>query len=81
MKKYKKYIKPYKVKERVPGETSYIIEEMMDRGIAKGDITQSDGIGTDNMTCIIVQFIDESQQQNKEIEAGNQEHVEPFSFA
>lgn len=38
------------------GETSFIIEEMMDQGIAKGDITLSDGTGTDNMTCIIVQF-------------------------
>jgi hypothetical protein len=36
------------------GETSFIIEEMMDHGIAKGDITMSDGTGTDNMTCIIV---------------------------
>jgi len=26
----------------------------MDQGIAKGDITQSDGTGTDNMTCIFV---------------------------
>ena len=40
------------------GETSFIIEEMMDHGIAKGDITMSDGTGTDNMTCIIVQFRD-----------------------
>lgn len=56
MKSYKKYIKPFKVKNRVIGETSYIIEEMMDRGIAKGDITLSDGIGTDNMTCIIIDF-------------------------
>ena len=54
MKTYKKYIKPHKVKQRNPGETSFIIEEMMDRGIAKGDLTNSDGIGTDNMTCIIV---------------------------
>ena len=54
MKTYKKYIKPHKVKSRNPGETSFIIEEMMDRGIAKGDLTNSDGIGTDNMTCIIV---------------------------
>jgi hypothetical protein len=36
------------------GETSFIIEEMMDHGIAKGDITMSDGTGTDNMTCIII---------------------------
>ena len=40
------------------GETSFIIEEMMDHGIAKGDITMSDGTGTDNMTCVIVQFLD-----------------------
>ena len=64
MKSYKKYIKPYKVKQRVPGETSFIIEELMDRGIAKGDISQSDGLGTDNMTCIIVQFIDGSSIEN-----------------
>lgn len=31
---------------------------MMDQGIAKGDITMSDGTGTDNMTCCIVQFRD-----------------------
>jgi hypothetical protein len=31
---------------------------MMDQGIAKGDITMSDGTGTDNMTCIIIQFRD-----------------------
>ena len=30
----------------------------MDQGIAKGDITMSDGTGTDNMTCIIVYFRD-----------------------
>ncbi len=41
-------------KSKPPGETSFIIEEMMDQGIAKGDITMSDGTGTDNMTCIIV---------------------------
>ena len=40
------------------GESSFIIEEMMDQGIAKGDITLSVGTGTDNMTCIIVQFRD-----------------------
>lgn len=40
------------------GESSFIIEEMMDQGIAKGDITLSDGTGTDNMTGIIVQFRD-----------------------
>ena len=37
-----------------PGEVSFIIEEKMDEGIAKGDINDSDGIGTDNMTCIII---------------------------
>lgn len=36
------------------GETSFIIEEMMDQGIAKGDISMSDGTGTDNMTCVII---------------------------
>lgn len=45
-----------KVKEK--GETSFIIEDMMSQGIAKGDITMGDGTGTDNMTCIIVQFRD-----------------------
>ena len=30
----------------------------MDQGIAKGDITLSDGTGTDNMTCIIIQIRD-----------------------
>jgi len=48
---------PNKMK-KPKGETSFIIEEMMDHGIAKGDITMSDGTGTDNMTCIIVQFRD-----------------------
>ena len=43
-------------KLKVKGETSFIIEELMNQGIAKGDITMSDGTGTDNMTCIIVQF-------------------------
>jgi len=47
---------PSKVSKEVKpkGETSFIIEEMMDQGIAKGDITMSDGTGTDNMTCVIV---------------------------
>lgn len=48
-------------KMKVKGETSFIIEEMMDHGIAKGDITMSDGTGTDNMTCIIVQFRDPNE--------------------
>lgn len=57
-------LRPSKIKSesskkmRVKGDTSFIIEEMMDQGIAKGDITMSDGTGTDNMTCIIVQFRD-----------------------
>jgi len=56
-------------KQKPKGETSFIIEEMMDQGIAKGDITMSDGTGTDNMTCIIVQFRDpESVQKEKEEE-------------
>lgn len=41
-------------KVKVKGETSFIIEELMNQGIAKGDITMSDGTGTDNMTCVIV---------------------------
>lgn len=41
-------------KPKIKGETSFIIEELMNQGIAKGDITMSDGTGTDNMTCIIV---------------------------
>ena len=41
-------------KIKAKGETSFIIEEMMDHGIAKGDITMSDGTGTDNMTCVII---------------------------
>lgn len=45
-------------KSKPKGETSFIIEELMDQGIAKGDITMSDGTGTDNMTCVIVQFRD-----------------------
>jgi serine/threonine protein phosphatase PrpC len=45
-------------KTKVKGETSYIIEDLMNQGIAKGDITMSDGTGTDNMTCIIVFFRD-----------------------
>ena len=52
-------------KTKPPGETSFIIEEMMDQGIAKGDITMSDGTGTDNMTCIIVQFRDPNDAKNE----------------
>lgn len=41
-------------KPKPKGETSFIIEEMMDQGIAKGDISTQDGTGTDNMTCVII---------------------------
>jgi len=52
---------------KVKGETSFIIEEMMDHGIAKGDITMSDGTGTDNMTCIIVQFRDPNEVEASKV--------------
>jgi hypothetical protein len=52
-----------KIKQK--GETSYIIEEMMDQGIAKGDITMSDGTGTDNMTCIIIYFRDPEEVEKE----------------
>ena len=55
------------------GETSFIIEEMMDHGIAKGDITMSDGTGTDNMTCIIVQFRDPEDVKKEKLEASKEE--------
>ena len=55
-----------KVKQK--GETSFIIEEMMDQGIAKGDITMSDGTGTDNMTCVIVQFRDPEEVASEKTE-------------
>ena len=55
-----------KIKQKV--ETSFIIEEMMDQGIAKGDITMSDGTGTDNMTCIIIQFRDPEEVANEKTE-------------
>lgn len=56
-------------KPKVKGETSFIIEEMMNQGIAKGDITMSDGTGTDNMTCVIIQFRDpEDVKQDAEEE-------------
>ena len=35
----------------------------MDQGIAKGDITLSDGTGTDNMTCIIIQIRDPNEKK------------------
>jgi len=54
------------MKKKVPkGETSYIIEEMMDKAIAKGDITMSDGTGTDNMTCIVVRFADQEKKEEQ----------------
>ena len=28
----------------------------MDEGIAKGDLTEANGIGVDNMTCIVVKI-------------------------
>jgi len=57
-----------KIKQK--GETSFIIEELMNQGIAKGDITMSDGTGTDNMTCIIIQFRDpEEVKAEKDSEA------------
>ena len=59
-------------KTKNKGETSFIIEEMMDQGIAKGDITMSDGTGTDNMTCIIIQFRD-PEEVKKEKEESNEE--------
>jgi len=48
------------------GETSFIVEEMMDQGIAKGDITMSDGTGTDNMTCVLIQFRDPEEVKSEE---------------
>ena len=59
-----------KIKQK--GETSFIIEEMMDQGIAKGDITMSDGTGTDNMTCIIVQFRDPEEVANEKNSAAEE---------
>lgn len=44
----------------------------MNQGIAKGDITMSDGTGTDNMTCIIVQFRD-PEEVAKESELSTKE--------
>jgi len=54
---------PMKKKALPKGETSYIVEEMMDKGIAKGDITMSDGTGTDNMTCIVVRLLDQTKTE------------------
>jgi len=57
-------IQPYKHKvNKPPGETSHIITELMDTGLAK-DITSGDGLGTDNMTCIIIQFIREEAEED-----------------
>ena len=59
---------PTAKKGKTKGETSFIIEEMMDQGIAKGDITMSDGTGTDNMTCVIVQFRDPDEVASEKTE-------------
>ena len=40
----------------------------MDQGIAKGDITLSDGTGTDNMTCIIIFFRDPDEVKKDSLE-------------
>lgn len=67
-------------KSKLKGDTSFIIEELMDGGIAKGDITMSDGTGTDNMTCVIVQFrdpndvdstADETATEKEEVKVGH----------
>lgn len=65
-------------KTKIKGDTSFIIEEMMDQGIAKGDITMSDGTGTDNMTCIIIQFrdADEVARESTAAESGLDEKEE-----
>ena len=54
------------------GEVSYLVEDIMNHGIAKGDITMSDGTGTDNMTCIIVQFRDPNEVAEKNLEESKQ---------
>ena len=41
--------------DQMPKATSVCVEKMFDK-ICAGDIMQSGGIGTDNMTCIIVEF-------------------------
>ena len=61
-------------KSKVKGDTSFIIEEMMDQGIAKGDITMSDGTGTDNMTCVLIQFRD-PEEVAAENELGEKEEA------
>ena len=54
MKKGKSEGNPLNKNKKPKGEVSFIIEEMMDKGIAKGDISTQDGTGTDNMTCVII---------------------------
>ena len=60
-------------KTKIKGETSFIIEELMNQGIAKGDITMSDGTGTDNMTCIIVYFRDPEEVKQEQDAAKTEE--------
>ena len=43
----------------------------MHQALAKGDITMSDGTGTDNMTCIIVQFRDPEELKQEEEDKNN----------
>ena len=38
------------------GLVSKVIEEMFDKNIAT-DIMSSAGVGTDNMTCVVVEFL------------------------
>lgn len=52
-------------KVKLKGETSFIIEDMMNKAIAKGDITMSDGTGTDNMTCVLVYFRDPAEVEKE----------------
>ena len=65
-------------KQKPKGETSFIIEEMMDHGIAKGDITMSDGTGTDNMTCVMVQFRDPDEVAREREANGKEEAKAAF---
>lgn len=60
-------------KNKSKGETTFIIEEMMEQGIAKGDITMSDGTGTDNMTCIIIFFRDPDEAKSLEYNGKEEE--------
>jgi hypothetical protein len=50
----------------------------MDQGIAKGDITLSDGTGTDNMTCIIVFFRDPDDEKKDSDSLVNGKDEEPL---